>query len=43
MKVRRVSERVVAGAVLVFQEVLRLICGYAQQGGINLEEKTIIL
>ena len=39
VEVRRVSDRVMTVVVVCEDDVLRLICGYATQGGRSLEEK----
>ena len=39
VEVRRVSDRVMSVIVVFEGEVLRLICGYAMQSGISLDEK----
>ena len=39
VEVRRVSDRVMTAVVVLEEDVLKLICGYALQSGRTLEEK----
>ena len=43
VEVRRVSDRVMTIVIVFYEDLLRLICGYAPQSGRSLEEKQSFL